>query len=76
MAKKKGGSRESRRTAHRMVRVPADVYEMLQGLASRNVRPVSWEVLLALRNHLAAAGCALPNGGGAGGPSGRTRPGG
>lgn len=49
MAKKK----QPRRSPHRMIRVPLDVYHQLQRLAEYNDRTVGREALRAFRKHVA-----------------------
>lgn len=51
--KKPNKSRKNdRHGAHRMVRLPMDLYEAIQTLAEANNRPITWEIRLAIRNHL------------------------
>lgn len=52
MAKSTKGRTKDRHGPHRMLRVPADLYEALEEVAKANERPVTWEGLRAIRAHL------------------------
>lgn len=64
MAKKAQGEKKpddrkgNRHAPNHMIRVPADIYEALSGLAQANDRPVSREVQRALLDYLARHGRA------------------
>jgi hypothetical protein len=43
-----------------MARIPEDVYDLMKELAARNSRPFSWELRLALIEHLQRNGLWPP----------------
>jgi hypothetical protein len=57
MSKKK---RIDRHLSGRMVRMPAEWHEALKALAAQNRRPLTWELLLAIEEHLRHHGIEPP----------------
>jgi hypothetical protein len=64
MAKRKKGDPDpkgDRHLSNTMVRLPEDLYVLLRDLAQENARPLTWEVRLAVTEHLRKSG-KLPGG--------------
>lgn len=47
-------------TARKMFRISDALHEQFRELARRNKRPMSWEIRIALENHLSANGMEVP----------------
>ena len=62
--KKPGDKMPKTKDQHRsrkMFRVPDEYHQLFKELSRENNRPMSWELKLALRNHLKASGKIPPD---------------
>lgn len=61
MAKRKQNRSGSRHVDRHMVSLPGHIYDRLKIIADRNVRPLRWEMLLALEKYLTDNGLPHPD---------------